>query len=597
MRLSRLALLLTGCTLTALASPAWSQEAQVADPSAETPVEAEVAALLPPPIAIPAEWAPVPSDGLGRSAYGLYLSGRLALFRGDNAIGSDLLAQSQALTPEQPVLGEEAFRSGLFAGDLQTLAELAVAVQDEPRLAEPGRLIMVVDALNRGDARTGLTMLRSQPFVAPFDTISQYIQPALAAAAGDWDAALAPVEAPPTALAALVLRHQRARLLDIRRRYAEAEAEYQLLTGSPLGARLFLADHGAFLERRGRRDEALAIYAASLSGSSPDPEALTGRIRVIERAPPPPTPTIQESAAFAVRLAAIQAGEQGERELSALFLRLSEGLNADDETALRLGLSLVAPGMRQEELARQAFSRVSRANPILYSEAQFGIGQSLQRDESDEEALAAFQRADAAAPGQDKVILRLAQQLSALDRHEEALAVLNRPVVNVADQSPVLRFMRGATLERLGRLDDAENELWAALTAAPNEPLILNQLGYMWVDTGRRVEQGAEMLARAHAADPENGAIQYSLGWAQFRQGQYEVAVETLEGAVNKQPGNPEIVDHLGDAYWQVGRRREAEWQWSRVLTLEPDAERRAGAERKLAQGLTAPSPVSASAP
>jgi Flp pilus assembly protein TadD len=102
------------------------------------------------------------------------------------------------------------------------------------------------------------------------------------------------------------------------------------------------------------------------------------------------------------------------------------------------------------------------------------------------------------------------------------------------------------------------------------------------------------MLARAHAAEPENGNIQDSLGWAQFRQGQYDVAVETLEGAVSKEPANAEINDHLGDAYWQVGRTREAQWQWNRVLTLDPDAERRAEVEQKLAKGLTIAPPVAA---
>ena len=102
------------------------------------------------------------------------------------------------------------------------------------------------------------------------------------------------------------------------------------------------------------------------------------------------------------------------------------------------------------------------------------------------------------------------------------------------------------------------------------------------------------MLARAHAAEPDNGNIQDSLGWAQFRQGQYDIAVETLEGAVSKEPANAEINDHLGDAYWQVGRRREAEWQWNRVLTLEPDAERRAEVEQKLANGLSVAPPVTA---
>ena len=603
MHLSRLALLLAGCALTALVSPARAQEAPPSVPEAVEPQplpaapaivieNAAVAPSAPAVVAIPAVWSPVPADETGLTAYGLYLSGRLAAFRGENTVGAEFLARSQALTPEQPTLAEEAFRSGLFAGDLDTLAELAPAVQDNALLAEAGRLVMVVDALDDGDARAGLALLRSQPFAEPFAAIGRYILPAVAARAGDWDVALAPVEAPPTDIDALVLRHQRARLLDSRRRYAEAEAEFKVLTGSPLGSQLFSADYGRFLERRGRRDEALTLYEASLTGPSPDPEALVGRLRVLERAAPPPAPTVRESAAFAIKLAAIQIGERGENQLSAIFLRLADSLGPDDEIALRLGLSLVAA--RQEEPAREAFSRVTPANPIVYAGAQFGLGLSFQRDERNEEALAAFSRADAAAPGQNEVIFRLAQQLIAMDRPEEALTVLNRPSVNVAGQAPGLRLLRGATLETLGRLDEAENELWAALTAAPNEPAILNHLGYMWVDTGRRVEQGAEMLARAHAAEPENGNIQDSLGWAQFRQGQYDIAVETLEGAVSKEPANAEIVDHLGDAYWQVGRRREAEWQWSRVLTLDPDAERRAEVEQKLAKGLSVEPPVSA---
>ena len=591
MRLSALALLLTGCALTAPASPTLAQDAPIAAP-AIVAESGTAAAPLPPVAAIPEVWAPVPADELGQTAYGLYLSGRLASFRGDVVTGAALLAQSQALTPEQPVVGEEAFRSGLFAGDLDTLAELAPSVRDTPLLAEAGRLVVVVDALNGGDADASLALLKGQAFVEPFDTVGQYVLPSVAAAAGDWDTALAPTTVEPNGVDGLVLRHQRTRLLESRRRHPEAEAEYRALIASPLGAQLFSADFGRFLERRGRSDEALALYEASLTGPSPDPEALIGRSRVLARGTPPPVPTIRENAAFAIKLAAIQSAERRERDVSAILLRLADNLGHDDEIALRLGLSLFALG--QEERAREAFGRVTRANPILYAQARFGLGLSFQRDDRGLEALEAFRIADAAAPGQTEVISVIAQQLGALGRDEEALEVLNRPEVNVADQSADIRFQRGVTLEALGRLDEAENELWAALIAVPNNPTILNHLGYMWVDTGRRVEQGAEMLARAHAAEPENGNIQDSLGWAQFRQGQYDIAVETLEGAVTKQPANAEINDHLGDAYWQVGRQREARWQWNRVLTLEPDAERRAEVEQKLANGLTIAPPVSA---
>jgi Flp pilus assembly protein TadD len=269
---------------------------------------------------------------------------------------------------------------------------------------------------------------------------------------------------------------------------------------------------------------------------------------------------------------------------------MAESLAPNDTIIYQLAQSLAASG--QNASAREAFARVGPSDPVLYARAQVGLAEQLTAADQDEAALGALRRADAAVPDQAAFTFTLAQQLTVMGRHEEALEVLNRPTMNVAGQPAAFHFLRGAALESLDRLDEAENELWAALQQQPDDPGVLNYLGYMWVDSGRRVEQGAEMLARAHAAEPSNGNIQDSLGWAQFRQGQYDVAVTTLEGAVGKLPGNPEIVDHLGDAYWQVGRRREAEWQWSRVLTLAPDAERRAEVERKLADGLPEPTPV-----
>ncbi|MFN7112549.1 MAG: tetratricopeptide repeat protein, partial [Brevundimonas sp.] len=100
------------------------------------------------------------------------------------------------------------------------------------------------------------------------------------------------------------------------------------------------------------------------------------------------------------------------------------------------------------------------------------------------------------------------------------------------------------------------------------------------------------LLAQAHAAEPENGNIQDSLGWAQFKQGYFDTAVVTLEEAVDKEPANPEINDHLGDAYWRVGRQREAVWLWNRVLSLDPEPERKAEVERKIANGLDDAAPA-----
>lgn len=622
MRISRLAFLLTGCAVLALTTPATAQDAPVVmDPPLISPVpqspvvvpvpgrDAVAPEELRPPLVVPDEeplaepaepaappipaiWAPVPVDASGQSAYGLYLAGRLASIRGDRAAGSEFLGEAHALAPEQPALGEEAFRSGLFSGDIADVARLTPTVAATPDLAEAGRLVELVQALRSGNARQSLALLNLRPFADPFSAVARYLTPAVAGAAGDWDTALKAVDAPPTDPAGLILHQQRASLLESRRRFAEADAEYKVLLASPGGAMVYALDYAEFLERQGRRDEALAIYEAALTGGNPNSEALLGRARVAGRGRAPAEPDTLRRAADALEFAALQTSANQAWELSAIYLRMADSLHPGDLITLQLGQALAAG--RQPLLASEAFARVSGTDPITYARAQVGLANALDTQGDSEGALDALRRADAAAADQAAFAYTLAGHLEGMGRHEEALAVLNRPTINVAGQPAQFRFLRGAVLENLNRIDEAEAELWAALQAQPNDPTILNYLGYMWVDSGRRVAEGAEMLARAHAADPQNGNIQDSLGWAQFRQGQYETAVQTLEEAVGKQPGNAEIVDHLGDAYWQVGRRREAEWQWTRVLTLDPDAERRSEVEQKLVRGLAEPTSVAA---
>lgn len=590
MRHFRLSLLLTVCALTALAPPVLAQDG----PSPVIPVEPAVAGPVEPATPpIPAIWAPVPVDATGQSAYGLYLSGLLASLRGDYTEGSDLLAQSQSLVPEQPRVGFDAFRAGLMAGDLGAIVRISPELLGEPALADAARLAGAVDAVQRGDAKAGLALLEAGDFDEAFALAARLLRAPVAAAANDWDAALRPVSLTTSDPATLILLHQHARLLEARRRYAEAEAAYVTLLEVPIATQLFARDYADFLKRRGRNAEALAYYQRVLDTVSQGGADTAAEARDLVRTRPPAAPTVPELAAQGLRFAAIFLGPSPEaRSQVVIYLRMAEHLYPDDEIAVHLGQALAA-GTQQAE-ARAAFERVGPENPLRYSEAQFGIGLSYAREDRPVEALAAFQRAQAASPGDPQIVRLMALQLTGLDRHAEALAVIDDPAATAARALPDIREIRGLTLQALGRVEEAEAELWAALQAAPDDPSLLNSLGYIWVDTGRRVEQGAEMLARAHAADPENGNIQDSLGWAQFRQGQYELAVETLEGAVDKEPANAEINDHLGDAYWQVGRRREAQWQWNRVLTLEPDAERRAEVEQKLVDGLSIAPPVSA---
>ncbi len=589
-----------------LAAPSLAQEAPQTPPSDASPAQVEAepstAPEAPPPAdadsqdpeiiiadapatpetpPIPATWAPIPTDAEGRSAYGYYLAGRNALTSGESEAGADYLARVEALTPEQPRVREQAFTASLLAGDLDVAARIAPEGEGvSPVIVQAGRLVAAVQTFVHGDARRANAMLTAAPIGEPHARAGLYVQPWIAAAAGDWDRALA---LPPTDLdpiSVLVARANRARLLELRRRHDEADAEWRDLTSHALASRLFRLPYGEFLERRGKRDEALVQYEAAVTAGSTDRATMAARARVLAKGRPPAAPNYRQGASLALKTAADQIIAQRALEFGVVYLRLALNLDPTDENRFLIGQTLQQAEL--EPAARAALAQVGSQDVELYAAARVQSALSYEKDGQAEQALAELRRAVEARPNEVSIAYLLAGQLVQMKRFDEALTVLNGPLLMTADQGFEVHFLRGAAYEALGRKPEAEAELWAALQQQPNNPTVLNYLGYLWVDTGARVEQGAEMIARAFAADPSDGNIQDSLGWSHYRRGQFDAAVETLEQAVAKEPANAEINDHLGDAYWAVGRQREAGFQWNRVLTLEVEAERKAEVEAKL---------------
>lgn len=539
---------------------------------------------------IPEIWSPIPTDAQGRSAYGLYLAGKLALMTGEGEKGADWLAQAEALTPEQPRVREQAFTSALLSGDLDVAARLAPSADASAAFVEAGRLISAIQAAVHGDPRAANAALAARPIAAPHSRAGLMVAPWIAAAAGDWTRALA---APPSQGDALTLafaRQNRALLLENRRKYPEAEAELKALSDLPTIGLLFRRPYGEFLERRGKRDQAIAVYEAAVQGQTVDLATARALVRARAGGRPPAAPDFRQGAAQALTTAAAQAVAERGSEFAVVYLRLALNLHEDAATQIQLAQVLDRVGLKAA--ARTALSRVGPEDPVLYANARAQLALNLAEDDQLDAALTELRAAAAAQPNDARIALVMAGQLLQMERPQEALDLLNGPLLNAANQGAQVHFLRGVALESLERVPEAEAELWAAHQADPNNADTLNYLGYLWVDRGLRVDQGAGLLAQAHAADPDNGNIQDSLGWAQFKQGYFDTAVTTLEEAADKEPANPEITDHLGDAYWKVGRRREAVWMWNRVLSLEPDAERKAEVERKIADGLDEAAPA-----
>ena len=147
-------------------------------------------------------------------------------------------------------------------------------------------------------------------------------------------------------------------------------------------------------------------------------------------------------------------------------------------------------------------------------------------------------------------------------------------------------YFRGICNERDKKWHKAEADLKQALKLFPDQPHVLNYLGYSWIDQGLNLDDGMRMIRRAVEQRPDDGYIVDSLGWAYFRLGNYDEAVKNLERAVELKPDDPTINDHLGDAYWQGRATLEAQFQWAHARDLKPEPEELVKIKQKLENGL-----------
>ncbi|MEJ0023045.1 MAG: tetratricopeptide repeat protein [Alphaproteobacteria bacterium] len=175
------------------------------------------------------------------------------------------------------------------------------------------------------------------------------------------------------------------------------------------------------------------------------------------------------------------------------------------------------------------------------------------------------------------------------EQWKEAEAIYDGLIAESQPPKPTdwsLYFARAACREQLDRWSEAEADLKQALQLAPDQPEALNFLGYSWVSKGKNLSEGLALLQKAVSLRPDSGYIIDSLGWAQFQMGDYASAVDTLESAVSMDPQDPELNEHLGDAYWRVGRRIEARFQWTRALGQNPAKDDKPELEKKVKSGL-----------
>jgi tetratricopeptide (TPR) repeat protein len=192
-------------------------------------------------------------------------------------------------------------------------------------------------------------------------------------------------------------------------------------------------------------------------------------------------------------------------------------------------------------------------------------------------------------PDDLEAIMALGNVLRGHKKFAECANVYSKGIATIPNPEKanwVIYYFRGICYERSKQWPKAEADLKKALELFPDQPHVLNYLGYSWIDQGINLDEGMDMIKKAVQQRPDDGYIVDSLGWAYFRLGNYDEATKQLERAIELKPEDPTINDHLGDAYWRVNRVLEAKFQWAHARDLKPEPEELPKIEAKLKSGL-----------
>jgi tetratricopeptide (TPR) repeat protein len=274
-------------------------------------------------------------------------------------------------------------------------------------------------------------------------------------------------------------------------------------------------------------------------------------------------------------------------DFTLLYSRVAEHLRPDHIEALLMSADLLER-LGQYELATETYKRVPRDDPS-YHAAELGRADALRQAGKSDAAIEVLEQLAETHGDLPAVHSSLGDLLRSLERFDEAVAAYDRAIALYDDPEAAqwfLYYARGIAYERQDLWPAAEADFRQALKLQPDQPQVLNYLGYSLVEKQENLEEALEMIERAVAARPDSGYIVDSLGWALYRLGRYEEAVGHMERAAELLPVDPIVNDHLGDVYWAVGRKMEARFQWQRALSFDPEPDEAERIRRKLEVGL-----------
>jgi len=508
------------------------------------------------------------------SLAGSYLAGRSADVARDLQAAATYFSAALARDPDNPILLERVIVLRMANGEIDSAAELSERLVDIDGLNPLARLLRSVMAFKEGrfeDARKEIKQTAPAPLaILTGGLLAAWSQDA----EGDVDGALQTIyQLNGPSWYPIFQNYHQALIADRAGREDEA-VEFITDAFNADGSALRVVEaYGIILARAGEREDAITGLRAFMAEQPGNPVigALLAQIESGVTPLPVASTAVEGAAEVLYGLGAAIGTDQG-AELPAAYLHLSRFLKPDaDLTLMALGDLLF--GSERCEDAIGVYDQIPD-DSILKRNAEIQAGLCLDAVDRTDEAVRRLTAIIDADPEDLDAVAALGNIYRGRERFKEAAEVYSRGIATIVEPNSShwrLYYFRGVANERSKNWTQAEKDLLEALTLNPDQPQVLNYLGYSWVDMGSRLDEGLDMIRKAVDARPNDGYIVDSLGWAYYRLGRFDEAVEQLERAAELRPEDPVINDHLGDAYWQVGRKLEATFQWNHARDLDPE--------------------------
>jgi tetratricopeptide (TPR) repeat protein len=513
------------------------------------------------------------------------MEARAAAIEGDHSRSAALLAQLVESSSANQTITKQAVAQAISAGDMKLALRLARGLPGEATPIE-ARFLQVADALRSNDNRRALSLLQDTSEAGSLGFLRPFVEAWVAADAKDMNRSLAALNAvsPRDLLGGIAPEHRALILLKFGKTSdAEpfVEQALNIAGGREQRMRLVFADRYLAAKDRAR---ALAVIADGLGTESAKARdrVLQGRLGDIAIS------NSREAFSELMVALAVELNRMRNPTMPIALAQVARYAAPNNSSAsVILGVLLASRDRTAEAVAAL---RSVPSDDLLSAQARDAEMRALVGAERKQEALAVAYRA-ANAPGADiSDFARLGDVLEALDRHADAAAAYGRAVQlaqqgRAEDRWPLL-LLQAAAYEEGDHWPEARQALLQALALAPDQPLILNFLGYAKLERGEDLDAAEAMIRKASALAPDDSSITDSLGWAVFKRGRTKEAIEILTRAAKGDPAQAEIHEHLGDALYKAGNKYEARYAWSAALvTAEDEVARRLKA--KIETGLT----------